>query len=505
MVSEAEKARISPSLQSVTQEELGDQTPLNASHGSRYQRWAGSIKGLEARGIEPIPLEERLKTSPSASLQMLLMYLSMGMALNNMVVGSLGTLAMKLSFADAALCAIFGNLLGGMTIGYMSTWGPRSGNRTLIVTRYFMGYYPNKVCCLLNVLTNLGYGMMNSMIGGQLLSKISGGTVSVAVGIIIVALASWVMATFGMHIFQYYERYAWFPQLMVLCIITGSAGPQFDFRSPSVGSSQEVNAKRLAFFSLCVSVSLAWTPLAADYYVYYPPTIRPWKVWSMTMIGASLAMIITLLLGVGLGSGVANNTKWAAIYDGSPASLLMAGYNRLGGFGKFCAFINVVTVVSNNAPGSYSMAMNFQMLGNVWSRIPRPVFTIASTVIYTACAIGGRDFLYDIFKSFLPLIGYWVIIWFTIAAEEDLLFRHSKSYDWSAWNSPEKLPVGVAAGVAFLVGWAGAIVGMDQVYYTGPIAKAVVGGCDLGIWLGFGFTALAFPPLRMLELRLIGR
>jgi purine-cytosine permease-like protein len=178
------------------------------------------------------------------------------------------------------------------------------------------------------------------------------------------------------------------------------------------------------------------------------------------MIGASLAMIITLLLGVGLGSGVANNTKWAAIYDGSPASLLMAGYNRLGGFGKFCAFINVVTVVSNNAPGSYSMAMNFQMLGNVWSRIPRPVFTIASTVIYTACAIGGRDFLYDIFKSFLPLIGYWVIIWFTIAAEEDLLFRHSKSYDWSAWNSPEKLPVGVAAGVAFLVGWAGAIVGM---------------------------------------------
>jgi purine-cytosine permease-like protein len=70
-----------------------------------------------------------------------------------------------------------------------------------------MGYYPNKVCCLLNVLTNLGYGMMNSMIGGQLLSKISGGTVSVAVGIIIVALASWVMATFGMHIFQYYERY----------------------------------------------------------------------------------------------------------------------------------------------------------------------------------------------------------------------------------------------------------------------------------------------------------
>ncbi|KAB8238919.1 hypothetical protein ETB97_007611 [Aspergillus alliaceus] len=504
MVSEAEKARISPSLQSVTQEELGDQTPLNAHHRSRYQRWAGNIKGLEARGIERIPVEERLKANPSISLHMLLMWFSMGMSLNNMVVGSMGTLVMKLSFADAALCAIFGNLLGGLTVGYMSTWGPRSGNRTLIVTRYFMGYYPSKICCLLNVLTNLGYGMMNCMIGGQLLSKISGGSVSVAVGIIIVALASLVMATFGMQIFQYYERYAWFPQLMVLCIITGSAGPQFDFQSPSVGSSGEVNAKRLAFFSLCLSVALSWAPLAADYYVYYPPTIRKWKIWSMTTIGGCLAMIITLLLGVGLGSGVANNPRWAAIYDGTPGSLLMAGYGRLGGFGRFCAFINVVTVVSNNAPGSYSMAMNFQMLGHVWSNIPRPVFTITTTVVYTACAIGGRDFLYEIFKSFLPLIGYWVVIWFTIVAEEDLLFRHG-GYDWSAWNCRQKLPVGVAAGLAFLVGWAGAIVGMDQVYYTGPVANAVTGGCDLGIWLGFGFTALAFPPLRMLELRVISR
>lgn len=69
-----------------------------------------------------------------------------------------------------------------------------------------MGYHPSKVCCTLNILTNLGYGMMNCMIGGQLLSKLSDGAVSVIVGIIIVALASWVMATFGVRIFQIYER-----------------------------------------------------------------------------------------------------------------------------------------------------------------------------------------------------------------------------------------------------------------------------------------------------------
>ncbi|PLB43812.1 putative purine-cytosine permease [Aspergillus steynii IBT 23096] len=504
MVSDVEKDRVS-SLQSVTQDGLEFRDRETSAFTSRYQRWARNIKGLETRGIEPVPLDERLEPNASNSLHMLLMWFSMGMSLNNIVVGSLGTLTLHLSYSDAALCAVFGSLLGGLAVGWMSTWGPRSGNRTLIVARYFMGYHPSKVCCTLNILTNLGYGMMNCMIGGQLLSKLSGGAVSVIVGIIIVALASWIMATFGVRIFQIYERFAWVPQLMVLCIIIGSAGPYFNFDNSSVGSSEKLHGNRLAFFSFCLSVALSWVPLASDYYVNFPPSTRKWKIWSMTTIGLCLSMMTTLLLGAGLGSGVAYRPKWAAIYDGSPGSLLMAGYLRLGAFGKFCAVINVVTVVSNNAPGSYSMAMNFQMLGNMWRKIPRPIFTILTTITYAACAIGGRNSLYEIFKNFLPLIGYWVIIWFAIVVEQDLLFNRGIGYDWSIWNVRQKLPVGMAASAAFLIGWVGAIVGMDQAYYTGPIAQTIEGGCDLGIWLGFGFAALAFPPLRLLELKIIGR
>ncbi|KAL4894007.1 permease for cytosine/purines, uracil, thiamine, allantoin-domain-containing protein [Aspergillus ambiguus] len=471
-----------------------------------FQQEMGDFpRGLETRGIEPIPLSERVKPNARQFFHMFMMWFSMGMALNNIVVGSIGTLVMHLSFLDAALCAIFGNLLGGVAIGYMSTWGPRSGNRTLIVARFFMGYYPSKICCVLNVLTNLGYGMINAMVGGQLLSKISGGTVSVVVGIVIVSAASFAMATFGMSIFQYYERYAWFPQFIVLCILTGSAGPYFDFSAESIGSAREVNTKRAAFFSLCLSVALAWVPLAADYYVYLPPETSRWRTWTMTMIGGSLSMCVTLLLGAGLGTGVANTASWAALYDGTPGSLLMAGYERLGAFGKACAVVNVVAVVSNNAPGSYSMAMNFQMLGDMWRRIPRPAFTVFTTAVYMSCAIGGRHFLYEIFKNFLPLIGYWVVIWFTVSVQEDLIFKRCKRYDWDAWNDRHKLPVGIASTAAFLIGWAGAIVGMNQIYYTGPVAQLVGESCDLGIWLGMGFTGVVFPPLRILELKVVGR
>lgn len=213
----------------------------------------------------------------------------------------------------------------------------------------------------------------------------------------------------------------------------------------------------------------------------------------MTLLGQTQAMTATLTLGIGLGTVISSNESWRLHYDSTPGSLLMAAYNSLGGVvGKFCAILNVVGVISNNAPGAYSMGLNFQMLGRWWDRVPRGMFAFGTTVIYTACALGGRGVLYEVFKNFLPLIGYWVVVWIVVVVEEDVLFRRPWScryrlrfqsggdghwhiqqdgnnvqhdnrdydYDWSSWNQKDKLPVGVAATLAFLTGWVGAIVGM---------------------------------------------
>ncbi|KAJ5677156.1 uncharacterized protein N7477_002789 [Penicillium maclennaniae] len=485
MKSDLEKG--SPSLRSDSQFEL-ETTPSSelkdplpdTKPKSTWQRLISVLKGGgEAHGIEPVPLEERQPVTASTSLHMLLMWFSMSLATNNIIVGSMGTFVLGLSFKDAAFCAIFGNLLGVFTVGYVSTWGPISGCRTLIVGRFFMGYYPSKVCCALNVFTNLGYCMVNSVVGGQILSRVSGGHVSVLVGIVIVAGLSWVMAMFGMKIFAVYERFAWLPQLMVLCVMLGSAGPHFDFNIHTEMSQGALNAKRVTFFSLCMSIGLAWAPLAADYYVYYPPTSNA-------------------------GAPLASSAVYRAKYGNNPGDLLMMAYDSLGGFGKFCAVINVFALLANNTPGAYSMSMNFQMLGDFFRTVPRPVFVTLSTAIYCGCAMGGRNQLYDVFKSFLPLIGYWVMMFFCIIVMEDVLFRRRRGYDWSSWNTSQQLPMGIAAGLAFAIGWAGAIVGMDQSYYGGPVAQ-LAHGADLGTWLGAGFTLVSFPPLRAVELWYMGR
>jgi purine-cytosine permease-like protein len=69
-----------------------------------------------------------------------------------------------------------------------------------------MGYWPSKICVILNIVIMVGYGMIDCVIGGQLLSAVSGGSMSIVVGIIVVALISWIVAVFGMSIFHFYER-----------------------------------------------------------------------------------------------------------------------------------------------------------------------------------------------------------------------------------------------------------------------------------------------------------
>ena len=79
-------------------------------------------------------------------------------------------------------------------------------NLLQIVARYFMGYWPAKLACILNMILMVGYAVIDCIIGGQILSAVSGGTMSIVVGIIITAIISWAIAVFGMGLFHFYER-----------------------------------------------------------------------------------------------------------------------------------------------------------------------------------------------------------------------------------------------------------------------------------------------------------
>lgn len=88
---------------------------------------------LEARGIERVAVDERMKRNSWVSyLQIFLLWISINLAPNNITLGMLGPAVYGLSFRDSALCAVFGALVGSVVSSWMATWGPVSGIRTLV-------------------------------------------------------------------------------------------------------------------------------------------------------------------------------------------------------------------------------------------------------------------------------------------------------------------------------------------------------------------------------------
>ncbi|KAF2124439.1 hypothetical protein P153DRAFT_302071 [Dothidotthia symphoricarpi CBS 119687] len=498
---------ILPVTEHVTQQE--DITAL-----ARLQRICKALEtqlvayNLEARGIQRVEPDERQDLRSLGYSQVAIMWFSVNLAANNITLGMLGPAVFSLGFLDSCLLAVFGAFVGCLAVAYIATFGPKSGNRTMIISRYIMGWWPSKLVVILNLIVLLGYAMIDCVVAGQILSAVSGNDMSIVVGIIIVAVIAWAVTTFGYQIFHFYERWAWLPQLVVLCILAGVAGPHFNISAISEGDSNPdtIVGNRISFFGLNLAAAITYGGGAADFFVYYPEYASSWKIFSMTLIGLMCSFTFAFVLGIGLACGMLTNPAWEAAYGTSQGALIVQAYEPLGTFGSFCGVVVALGLVANLIVPTYSSGIDAQILGRWTGAIPRVVWNTVGVIIFTVCALAGREHLAEIFTNFLALMGYFVAAWVAIILEEHFIFRRKTGFIWEAWNQKDKLPLGIAALIAFLLGWVGAILCMSQVWYIGPIAKLVgTYGGDMGNFVGFAWAALVYPPLRMWELKKFGR
>lgn len=134
--------------------------------------------------------------------------------------------------------------------------------------------------------------------------------------------------------------------------------------------------------------------------------------------------------------------------------------------------------VFSMALGTYACALILQVLGRYTKVIPRLVWCLFVTLI-EHCSVAGRNYLFNIFEYFLPITSYWVSPWLAIALEEHVLFHVLRRvpFDWTAWEGKKRLLVGAAALSDRLIGWAGAITGMSQIWLQGMRKSSL--GSDL--------------------------
>jgi len=269
-----------------------------------------------------------------------------------------------------------------------------------------------------------------------------------------------------------------------------------------VGKAEAGSA--LSFAASIFGFATGWTSYAADYTVYQPVNRSRKSVFIWTFAGLIFPLLFTEMLGAAVATAMAANggdNVYMEGYHSSGIGGLLAAVivPPLGRFGQFCLVILALSIIANNCPNIYSVSLSLQLLARASQRIPRFVWTFIGTLIYCAIAIPG----YGHFVSVLELAIYE-----GISLSEHFFFKRGfGGYDPAIYMDASKLPPGIAAVVAFGFGIMGAVLGMAQVWFTGPIGKlcGTAYGGDVGFELAFVFAAISFIPMRYFEKKHFGR
>ncbi|KAJ3733283.1 permease for cytosine/purines, uracil, thiamine, allantoin-domain-containing protein [Lentinula guzmanii] len=440
--------------------------------------------GVEARGIERV-------TPNQPPLAPFWMWLAANMTISTFAIGCLGNSIFYLGLKDAALTIIFFNLLCTLPVAYFSTWGAKLGLRQLTLSRFSFGYFTSQFPIILNCIACVGWSVVNSIVGAQTLRAVSTShQIPTAAAIVVIAIGT-ILVSF-MDI-----QYAWVPVAIIFIIYLGQIAR---FTESDFGGSGTVEAGNVISFGATVGV------LAADYTVRMPEEMSSVKIFFWTYLGLNVPLILVETLGAAAMTTFNQKTTWADAYaENSVGGLLGAGLaGPMGGFGSFLLVIMALSIIANNIPNMYSLALTFQNIHPYAQAIPRIFIVIIGSAVYIILAIVGASHFEEWLETLLNILAYWLAIFSTILIEEHLIFRHGK---WSNYNPDDfsnwrKLPLGIASFIALTCGVAGAVLGMAQTWYIGVIGGMIGDpefGGDIGFELAFAFSAIVYPPLRWIE------
>lgn len=205
-----------------------------------------------------------------------------------------------------------------------------------------MGYYPASLIAILNVVTNIGWAAVSCILSGLALSAVADGKISIVVGVIILALVSWVLSFIGLKAVLAYTEYAWIVFFIIFMIMYGMAAPQANPTAPPTATGADLSGAILSLIAIVYGSSVSWCSIASDFYVYHPANTSRLKVFLFTTIGIAIPTCIGMILGACVASALPTNAVWNAAYEQGMGELTQTIlYPR--GFAKFLLTIMVLS------------------------------------------------------------------------------------------------------------------------------------------------------------------
>lgn len=473
-----------------------------------------SVINAEVKGIELVTDEEKTDTS---LLNAATMWLSANLVIAAFALGVLGITVFELTFWQSFVVIVFFSCIGAFPVAFFSIFGPKLGLRQMILSKFLVGDFAMRIFAFINIIACVGWGAVNIMASAQLLHIVNNYLLPPWAGCLILILMTIVVTFFGYHVIHAYEKWCWIPNLAIFLVIIARMAKSGNFTGTDANGDKFPGGKAtignvLSFGGTVYGFATGWTTYASDYTVYQPRNANSWAIFASIFGGLWLTLIFTLTLGAACGTGIVTDPAWAALYESDSIGGLCYAIlvqDSLHGFGQFCCVLLALSTVANNIPNMYSIALSAQALWSPLSKVPRVFWTVAGNFVTLAICIPAYYKFPSVMGNFMNCIGYYLAIYQAMSFSEHFIWRRGdfSSYDYENSNDKSTHAPGVAGTFGFCCGAAGVVLGMDQTYYMGVLAKLCGGefGGDIGFELGFGFAFVGFNLVRPLEKKYLGR
>jgi NCS1 nucleoside transporter family len=443
----------------------------------REGTYGDRIGAVEPGGVEFIPAGDRHGTP----LQLMWTWTSPNLEFATIFVGILGVGIFGLSFWQAVLALLIGNLLGSLSHAVLSARGPGHGVPQMVLSRIGFGYWGNVLPAGLNAITaGIGWFAVNSVSGAFALAALTG--MPALLGLLIVVVVQVAVAFFGHNLVQAFEKYA----LVFLGIVFVLATIMLFSKTHTTGlPGKSLPGGFLITAGAAFGYAAGWNPYAADYTRYLPANVSA----KMTGLWAGLGVFVSCMLLEIVGAA---SVAPLGITSGNPTSAFTG--QLPGWLGDLTLLAIALGAISANVLNIYSGAMSFLTLG---IRLPlalrRALVAVVFGVIGFLLAWSGLHDAGQKYENFLLIIAYWIGPWLGVMFTDQYLRRgqpistllYAKWYQ--NWAGPIAMLVGMAVSILLF---------SNQTDFVGVIAKQVPGLGDITFLIGFVLSALIYVLLR---------
>ena len=308
----------------------GSSSALTESTFSGHRPVGAGDLSVETHGIAPIAEDQRY----GSPRRLFTVWFAPQVNMTGVFTGTLA-IVLGLGFWLGLLAMVIGTVLGSLVVGYLSTWGPRTGTGQLPNSRMAFGggvVVPGA----LQWLSSIAWDALVGLFGGEALAVLLG--IPFWSAVLIVLAVQGVVGFFGyemIHRMQAVLTVVLFTTFLVFAVkLVGG----HQIITPATVSGADLVGAFVLEVTIAFSLAVSWASYAADFSRYLPADSSRARVFGFTFAGIVLAYIFVQGIGIAAGDVVAEHTAEgvrSVMGGGFLGALALAdhraGLDRLGG------------------------------------------------------------------------------------------------------------------------------------------------------------------------------